>query len=242
MQDRWDRWRIIAGCSVLMALPACGAPQARRVRRPSEPAASQTLVAWTESFDRLDPAHWREVAVKRHTDYGAVTVDGRACLRAHSRDGASILLHAMQVDPSAHPWLSWEWRVDRPVEGEALMEQRGSDAAARVYIYFKTVGLPWQQRSLDYVWSTTLPVGTLLNSAYSSVSKIIVADGGADAMGRWRRVERNLRDDFYRAFGEPAPAIVALGIMTDTDTLRGEALAYFDDFRLSREPMTTDGR
>jgi hypothetical protein len=177
------------------------------------------------------------VEVRRRTDYSAVELDGRSCLRAHSRHGGSILLAPVSFDPETFEWFSWSWRVDRLVEGEALQRKNGSDASARVYVYFETGGLPWQKRNLDYVWSASLPVGTVLESAFSSASKIIVVESGAASLGRWRTVQRNLEADYERCFGKgPLPKVIAIGIMTDTDNTGGEALAYFDDMRISRLP------
>ena len=118
----------------------------------------------------------------------------------------------------------------------------GSDAAARVYVYFETKGLPWQKRSLDYVWSASLPVGTILSSAYSSKSKIIVVESGPAHLGEWQGVERNLEDDYARCFGtQDLPDVIAIGLMSDTDNTGGSALAYFDELQVSREPITDHG-
>jgi hypothetical protein len=190
-----------------------------------------------ESFDERPPERWREVEVRGQTHYDVVEVEGRRCLRAQSRDGASILLSEVRFDPETYEWLSWEWRVDQHVAGEALDRKEGSDVAARVYVYFETGGLPWQKRNLDYIWSASLPVGTILTSAYSPASKIIVVDSGTTHLGKWRRVERNLEDDYERCFGKSKlPHVIAIGLMSDTDNTNGEALAYFDELRVTRLP------
>jgi hypothetical protein len=101
-------------------------------------------------------------------------------------------------------------------------------------VYFETPGLPWQKRNIDYVWSASLPVGTILSSAFSSSSKIIVVESGATALGQWRTVERNLEDDYEQCFGEDPPDVIAIGVMTDTDNTAGEAVAYYDDLHISK--------
>jgi len=233
--QRWLVW----GVGVLLATGAgCSRPQISvtvpllpPLISPPKPAS-----AWVELFDgtSLDP--WREISVSGHTRYQLADLEGRQCLKAQSYGSASILLYRLDVDPDAHPWLSWAWRVDRLIAEEALERKDGSDAAARVYVYFKTKGLPWQKRNIDYVWSGSLPVGTLLESAYSPVSKIIVVESGAASLGQWRQAERNLEEDYRRCFGQEAPDVVAIGLMSDADNTRGETLAYFDDLRLTRRP------
>jgi len=223
----------------LLVAPACSPRGAHApLIRPAIPAApARSSVLWAEPFDLLSPERWREVEVRGTTQYEAVTVDGRACVRARSEDGASILLSALDFDPDTFEWLTWSWRVDELVEGEALQEQQGSDAAARLYVYFASGGLPWQKRNLDYVWSAHLPVGTVLDSAFTPLSKIVVVESGRSALGRWRTVQRNLEEDYEKAFGEDAPNVVAIGLMTDTDSTGGRALAYFDDLQISRKPV-----
>ena len=198
------------------------------------PPKPQTV--WSESFDALAPEQWREMEVHGHTRYESVELEGRRCLKAESQAAASILLHPLRFDPDTYEWLSWDWRVDQPAQGEALERKDGSDAAARVYVYFASGGLPWQKRNLDYVWSASLPVGTILNSAYSESSKIIVVESGAGSLGQWRSVTRNMKDDYKRAFGRSPSDVIAIGLMTDTDNANGEALTYFDDLRIGRLP------
>lgn len=198
----------------------------------------------TEPFDTLDPGRWRNVGVEGQTQYDVVALDGQSCLRAQSQAGASILLTEARFDPERYEWLSWAWRVDQLNEAEDLTTKEGSDASARVYVYFDTGGLPWQKRNLDYVWSAHLPADTVLTSAYSDNSKIIVVESGADHLGQWRRVERNLEDDYERVFGEAKklPKVAAIGIMTDTDNTKASALAYFDELRITAERPSRKSR
>ena len=169
-----------------------------------------------------------------HTSYQTATVEDRRCLKAESHAGASMLLHPLRFDPGTYEWLSWHWRVEHPVTREALERKEGSDAAARVYVYFETKGLPWEKRNIDYVWSVSLPVGTILSSAFSPSSKIIVVESGSASLGQWRMVERNLAADYKRCFGDDPPDVIAIGVMTDTDNTAGEALAYYDDLRVTK--------
>lgn len=227
----------VAGCGWALILE-CGCATQRPTIPVGPPRISppQAAELWSEPFDALDPTRWREVEVRGQTRYHVVDLEGRRCLQAESQAGASILLSAVRADPETYRWLSWHWRVDRHVAGEALERKEGSDVAARVYVYFDTHGPPWQKRNIDYVWSASLPVGTKLDSAHSSQSKIIVAESGSASLGRWRSVERNLEEDYRWCFGEEPSDVVAIGVMTDTDNTGTEALAYFDDLRLSRSP------
>lgn len=206
---------------------------------PAQQSADQSRadlqVLFRESFERLDLTQWREVPVKGRTIYAVTPLDGSTSLKAYSHAAASILVHPVNFDPHEYPWLSWRWRVDRLVDGEDLRHKRGSDASARVYVYFDTRGLPWQKRNLDYVWSRGLPVGTNVNSAYTNQSKLFVVESGSAHVGQWRSVSRNLVEDYRRVFGHEPPRAAAIGLMVDTDNTRSEAVAFFDDVLISRQ-------
>lgn len=198
--------------------------------------ASRPLTLFLEPFHQLDPERWKEIEVKGQTQYSIQELNGSRRLQGHSQNGASILMSPFRFNPETYEWLSWSWRVDKFVEGEDLATKEGSDASARVYVYFDTPGLPWQKRSIDYVWSAKLPEGTMLNSAFSKHAKIVVVDSGTEHAGSWRTVVRNIERDYQRCFGRvDPPDVVAVGLMVDTDNTRSEAMAYFDDVMISRD-------
>ena len=220
---------------MLVAAAACGCARRQAGDRAVRPSP-KSLVAFAESFDQLDPAVWREVEVKGKTVYQIVEMDGGRVLKSESHGQASILLHSCRFHPAEYPWLSWRWRVDQFVEGENFKIKNGSDAPLRVYVYFDTGSLPWQKRNVDYVWSSVLPVDTLLTSPFSGLSKLLVVESGRSAQGKWRSMTRNVAEDYRRCFGQDPPDIVAIGLMTDTDSTGHDAIAYIDDVRLHRDP------
>ena len=243
LPHRLGRWphpaRALAGWvgSLGMLLGGCASRQLIVPLIPPLISSPKASILWTEPFDRLDPWRWREIEVSgRRTEYQVLQHEQRSALQARSAAGASILLSAVRFDPDTYEWISWDWRVDQPVTGEDLTRKEGSDAAARVYVYFKTRGLPWQKRNIDYVWSSELPVGTILTSAHASTSKIIVAESGSEHLGQWRHVERNVEEDYRACFHKNPPQVIAIGLMSDTDSTGGEALAYFDELQVSRRP------
>ena len=204
---------------------------------PVAPAVLTSL--FLEPFDELDPSRWKTVDLNGTTSYTIERQDGESRLKADSRAGAAILLTDVRFDPDKFEWLSWRWRVDRLVEGEDLASKESSDASARVYVYFNTPGLPWQKRAIAYVWSAVLPVGTVVTSPYPGHPKLIVVESGAEHLGTWRAVSRNLEDDYERCYGGHPPKVVAIGIMTDSDNTKSEAVAYYDDVHVTRaSPLT----
>ena len=222
---------LASGCSVPVVSPL--------VAPLFSPMASKPAILFHEPFNQLDPSRWREIEVKGRTQFSIEDVDGNRVLKAYSQAHASILVFSVRFNPDDYPWFSWRWRVDQVVEHEDLATRPGSDAPARVYVYFNTPGLPWQKRNLDYVWSSNTPIGAIMPSAYSKTSILMVIDGGAQHLGQWRAMSRNLREDYKAAFpgAKGTPDVLAIGILSDADSTLGVSSAYYDDFTVSREPV-----
>lgn len=58
---------------------------------------------------------------------------------------------------------------------------------------------------------------------------MIVVESGADGLNQWISEERNLYEDYKKAFGEEPPMISGVAIMTDTDNTGESAMAYYGD-------------
>ena len=82
---------------------------------------------------------------------------------------------------------------------------------------------------LMYIWENRAPVGRVIDNVHTARIKMIVADSGAENLGKWRSETRNVYEDFKRAFGEEPPRIRSIGIMTDSDNTGGDAEAYYGD-------------
>lgn len=242
----WSRRPVFAVLSVVL-VSGCA-----RVTPPPRPSISHAStpplpppafhIVFVEPFDQLDLHRWKEIELTGKTSYTIADQDESSCLYASSHGGASLLLTPLRFDSHLSGWLSWRWRVDRLVAEEDLTRKEGSDAAARVDVYFDTPGLPWQKRSLDDVWSATLPVRTILSRPFSKQAKILVVESGLAHIGQWQTVSRNLAEDYHRCFGQAPPDVVAIGLMTNADNTRTEAAAYYDEPVIARAPPTSPTR
>ncbi len=235
----WLTSGLLSGCSKAGGLTLPGFPISELPVVSPLLGQPPPLTLFHEPFQTLDPKRWREIEVKGNTAFSVEELDGVHVLKAHSKDAASILLAPFRFKPDRYPWLSWRWRVDQLLEHEDLRTKAGSDAAARVYVYFDTPGLPWQKRNLDYVWSSVLPVGTRLPSAFADSSMVIVVDSGPEHLGTWRAVTRNIPEDYRRCFGQDPPEVLAIGLVTDSDSTHTDATAYYDEILITREPPSS---
>lgn len=128
---------------------------------------------------------------------------------------------------SEHPRLNWEWRAHELPEG--AREDRINDTGAAVYVTFDTdwLGRP---RSIKYTYSSTLPVGTVVRFG---PLRVIVTDTGADGIGDWRQVDRDVVRDYQQVFGgDPPDRPLSITLWSDSDNTNSAAKADFDNIRL----------
>jgi hypothetical protein len=83
--------------------------------------------------------------------------------------------------------------------------------------------------AITYIWERAVPEGTIVDNAYTDVVKMIVVESGQGHVGRWMTEERNLDDDYRKAFGEDPPLVNGVAIMTDTDNTGETVTAYYGD-------------
>jgi len=65
---------------------------------------------------------------------------------------------------------------------------------------------------------------------------MIVMESGSERVGEWIMEERNVYEDYKKAFGEEPTNISGVAIMTDTDNTKDSATAYFGDIVFKKSP------
>lgn len=211
-------WSCLAGLAVLTGALA-DAPRAAATFDPAKP---------------LRACGWREKVYNRPVRWEAVEEAGGPVLHGTSEHSASMLYHAFDCDANTEPLVSWRWKAVRlPMKGNKG-GQADNDYAARIYFFFPG----WTFLTsyvLQYVWDNEAPLGTVIRSPTSARCRHVVATSGRDNLGRWVAVERNLRDDFTRAFGWPPDRNVGgIGLMTDSDNTRSSAEAYYGPITIGK--------
>ena len=129
----------------------------------------------------------------------------------------------------------WKWKVIKfPQKWEGVFEDaewvEKDDYAARFYVIFP--GLTFNgTKTLEYVWDRYLPEGTILTNPHFENIKIIVAQSG-ESEDEWVFEERNINEDYQKAFGRKTPKVGAIAIMTDSDNTASTAEALYDEIRV----------
>ncbi|MDH4151506.1 MAG: DUF3047 domain-containing protein [Betaproteobacteria bacterium] len=205
------------------------------------------------------PAQWAPLettGITTHTRYTLVADGGVTVVRADSSAGASGLSRQMHISPAEHPWLRWRWKVNNVIAKADLRTKAGDDFPARLYVMFDypLEKLPFVERNklrlaralfdarlpaatLCYVWDGKAPVETVATSAYSDRVRLIVVESGNARVRQWVDFERNVARDFHTAFGEDAPPVSGIAIMTDTDNTGAAATSYFGDISFYKHKL-----
>lgn len=200
----------------------------------SVPTVPDSSVLFYENFESFQDRLWRHFVRHGKTDYQLTREEGGIALKAVSHASASGLVREIHFRVQDYPVLSWRWKVEHPLEGADLKTKRGSDAAARVYVIFEGKGPFSMERLLNYVWGWDLPKEEIVPSYFSSNSRILVVENGETGIGQWRTEKRNLLEDYRKVFGEEPGFVKAIALMTDSDNTGKDAVAYYDDLKITQ--------
>ena len=163
--------------------------------------------------------------------YSVQEEEGNRYLKA-SDDGTSIIIRKEMDDwnPREFPILSWRWRArGLPENGDERIGEK-NDSAVAVYVvldqnFFR---IP---KTLKYVWSTTLPIGTEHRREGIGRPNVIVLETGPGKLGEWVTESVNVYEDFIRNFGKKPPkSAIGIGVLTDGNATRTDSQGDYDDF------------
>jgi len=129
-------------------------------------------------------------------------------------------------DVRRYPVLTWRWRARVLPRGADEGKKPVSDSAAGVYVVFGGWPVP---ETIKYVWSSTLPPGTRIDSPFTRRVKIVVLRSGPPRGDAWVEERVNVLEDYRRAFGGEPDRARGLGILSDSDSTGTRAAADYDD-------------
>ena len=190
-----------------------------------------------ETFDPKDegmlPTGWKsrndKMTEKAKKIYKVMVEGGNAYLFAHSNGDAIQIGKKVKVDLKKYPILRWKWKVDKLCEGGDERYKKTGDSPAAIYVVFPT-WKKWNPKSIKYVWSASdLPIGFRTKSPYASNTKIVVLRNKKSPLHKWVQEEVNVLEDYKYFFGKKIKDVRLVGIMTDSDNTKTEAIAAYDD-------------
>jgi hypothetical protein len=121
--------------------------------------------------------------------------------------------------------------IELPKGGDERYKNTG-DSAAAIYVIFEGRFRP---KSIKYVWSASLPRGTITESPYNSKTKIVVMQNQSSPMNEWVSEKVNVYADYQRLFGGETESVQAIGLMSDSDNTQSTAVAHYKAIMISKE-------
>ena len=171
-------------------------------------------------------------------------IEGRPRRYMAARDSSHSVIMGKFIhwNPRQYPIMTWCWRAAAlPLGGNEFLDD-ANDSAAGVYVIFSKnwLGVPKQ---LKYVWSTTLPEGTVGRRDKIFRPWFFVVESGATNLGKWTFEVVDL-EKHHRAKlgGRPADRTIGLGLLTDANSTRSYAEAYYADLRVWTRQAFDGGR
>ena len=216
-------------------------PPAARADHPQRRDDHRTSIM-IDDFDSSDPGGfpltwkaWRGDDDLARNMYTIREENGNRYLHA-ADDGSSIIIRKelREWDANEYPVLTWRWRARVLPEGgdERIGSRNDSSVAVYVVLDQNFVGVP---KTLKYVWSTTLPVGTHHRRDGIGRPHVIVLESGKEKLGKWVEESVDVCADYVRIFGDKPPRkAVGIGILTDGNATGTESRGDYDDFVIHR--------
>jgi hypothetical protein len=146
-------------------------------------------------------------------------------LQAVDRDGLSVqVFRRFEWKLAQRQVLQWRWRPQILPVGARESDRRTNDSACGVYVVFGSYRGP----VLKYVWSTTLPIDTVVTKEEGEIYIVVKGNGPTN---KWDWVTVNVQADYRRLFGEePTKEPIGLGLLTDGNATESSSACDYDDF------------
>ena len=197
------------------------------------------------------PLGWKPLTFEKipaHTRYNLVKDGDQVVVKAISHQSSSGITKEITIDPNEYPVVEWRWKVENILKNGDVTQKSGDDYPARLYITFEydgsKVGFFEKAKyeaakffygqyppigAINYIWESKSPIGTMVSNPYTDRVNMIVVESGKTRLNEWITEERNVYQDYMKAFGGNPPKISGVAIMTDTDNTKESAVAYFGD-------------
>ena len=198
----------------------------------SRPALAEECVA-IENFSQGKvgefPPGWK---LRKDSGRGVYSVQTQGQLHyLHAASHGIGIQAAKQYewDLTAYPILAWSWRPVEFPKGSDERKDKTNDSALAVYAVFPHT--QWSVKSLKYIWSAVVPVGTQLTSS-RGLTKVRVLRSGTGGAGDWTEERVNVVDDFKALFDvKEVPKPAGIAVLTDADDTKSSAQGDYANFR-----------
>ncbi len=248
--ERSKRFCLIERAIIIPALLIYFLTSPLTIRAQSQAIIEVGKFSATAVGDALPPG-WKPLTFKkieRHTTYALVKDNDAVVVKAVAEASASGLTREIKINPKEYPIVKWRWKVSNILKNGDVHQKKGDDYPARIYITFEydssklsflekgkyeAIRLFYGQYpplgAINYIWESKAPIGTMVPNPFTDRVMMFVVETGSSKLNQWVNEERNIFEDYKKAFGQEPPMISGIAIMTDTDNTGESATAYYGD-------------
>jgi Protein of unknown function (DUF3047) len=161
-------------------------------------------------------------------DMTVVNDDGRKALHLRSDNEGSTISKEIKgkVNLKETPVLEWSWKVVTLPRGGDARKKATDDEAAQVYVAWPRFPEAVRSRIIGYVWDTTAPVGTVVQSEKTGTVTYVVVRSGAADLGKWVTEHRNVAEDYRKIYGEAPDNPGAVSVSIDSNDTSSTAESF----------------
>jgi Protein of unknown function (DUF3047) len=204
--------------------------------KPLRPGVALPRVAWQ---------HFK-LPGKTPSQFRVASGEGRKSVKVSAKSATSMLRYKLRLESKDLAAVKFSWKVPMLIQNADLAERDLDDAPVRLVLAFEgdrskfstrnamlselsnaLTGEPMPYATLMYVWCNTRAPGTVVNNPRTDRIRKLVVESGGKNLNQWMDYERDIRADFFKAFGEEPGALVGVALMTDTDNTRSDATAWY---------------
>lgn len=190
----------------------------------------------------LDWVAWRPKDKKKSLHYQVEEENGQHVMAARDSGSSVILAKSLRWNPRKYPIMTWCWKTTALPPGGDERYNHTNDSAAGLYVVFSYnwFGAPKQ---LKYVWSSTLPEGTVGKRDMIFRPWFFVLESGEENLHRWAFETVDLEAHYkLKLDGKPDKKTDSVHILTDANSTKSYAEAYYADLRVWPREALEQGR
>ena len=150
--------------------------------------------------------------------------EGERQLRLHCENASfSLNRDLSELELGAHTLLEWEWTASALPDNADMRQSKRNDQAMQVLVQLDTT----KKRVISYVWDTSAPVGTQAAESYAMglyKVKVLCVQSGAEGLGEWHKLRRDLRADYKALYGsDEFPGVAGIRIQSNSQYTKSVA-------------------
>jgi len=203
----------------------------------AEPAGVKTIENFQKYQDGKFPKWWKTWPMQRgdaQQVYRVRVEGGKHYLEAKDdKDLSEQIMNVFVWNTDEYPYLNWRWRPRTLPTGAKESDDNLNDSACGIYVVFGR----YSGVASKYVWSTTLPKGTIVSRRGGDL-RILSMGSGQGGLNRWHSYSVNVLDSANKLFGKTMKRKpTGIGILTDANATHTAAACDYADFSISKKPL-----